>query len=219
MSANFAATKFDGICGMGFREISVHDLPPLFDEIYKAHQLDQNSFSFYLAQNPDTETGSSLVLGGTNPKYHSTPFTYHDVIEKKYWTIQANGVKVGQKTVIGKFKAIVDTGSSVLVGSESIIDPLIEELDVDLAVDCDIIPTLPILKFMIGEIEYELTPQMYVNKVTLFGQTQCILGIMSLKFPPEWGDVMILGDTFIKAYYTHFDVENQRVGFAKAVPI
>lgn len=32
-------------------------------------------------------------------------------------------------------------------------------------------------------------------------------------------NVFILGDSFIKAYYTHFDVANKRVGFAKAVEV
>jgi hypothetical protein len=29
-------------------------------------------------------------------------------------------------------------------------------------------------------------------------------------------DFLIMGDSFLKVYYTHFDVKNNRVGFAKA---
>jgi hypothetical protein len=32
-------------------------------------------------------------------------------------------------------------------------------------------------------------------------------------------NVFIMGDSFIKGYYTHFDVANNRVGFAKGVEI
>jgi len=47
-------------------------------------------------------------------------------------------------------------------------------------------------------------------------QTVCIVGIMGLDLPPSLGEAFIIGDSFIKTYYTHFDVENSRVGFAKA---
>lgn len=29
-------------------------------------------------------------------------------------------------------------------------------------------------------------------------------------------DFIIMGDSFLKVYYTHFDVRNNQVGFAKA---
>jgi len=35
---------------------------------------------------------------------------------------------------------------------------------------------------------------------------------MELPTPNSW----ILGDSFMKVYYTHFDMEGERVGFAKA---
>ena len=39
----------------------------------------------------------------------------------------------------------------------------------------------------------------------------CQLGIISMDAPI---DFLILGDSFIKKYYTHFDVSNKKIGFA-----
>jgi len=44
------------------------------------------------------------------------------------------------------------------------------------------------------------------------------LGVEGIALPPSFGNAMILGDVFIRAYYTHFDYGNNQVGFAKAVP-
>ena len=49
------------------------------------------------------------------------------------------------------------------------------------------------------------------------GKPVCIVGILGLDLPPQLGEAFILGDSFIKAYYTHFDRGNKRVGFARAI--
>ena len=83
-------------------------------------------------------------------------------------------------------------------------------------VDCSTLPTLPNLEFKFGSDNYVLKPEDYILKVTQGSQTACIVGIIGLDLPPQLGEAFILGDSFIKTYYTHFDVENARVGFARA---
>jgi len=83
-------------------------------------------------------------------------------------------------------------------------------------VDCDKLSTYPDFVFTLGGQEYSLTAYEYILQITAGGKTQCQLGIMALDTP---GNLFILGDSFIKSYYTHFDVQNKRVGFAKAVVV
>jgi len=74
---------------------------------------------------------------------------------------------------------------------------------------------LPTVNFTIDGIDYPLTSEDYVVQVTSMGITECMLGIMGSKFPPGF-DYFILGDVFMRKYYSYFDKNNNRVGFARA---
>jgi cathepsin D len=219
LSLNFATAQFDGILGMAWQSISVLNLPTVFDLMYAQGLISSNSFSFYLTQTPDA-AGSSLVLGGVNQAYYTGQIKYYPLIAENYWMIKVDTVTVGTNPVIFKnFNGIVDSGTSVLVGSSKLVDTLLAEIGAAGNVDCSKISSLPNVVFNINSDTYTLTPQMYILQVTSQqGQTQCVVGISPINFPSSFGTTLILGDSFIKTYYTHFDIAGQRVGFATAVP-
>jgi len=69
---------------------------------------------------------------------------------------------------------------------------------------------------VIGGDRWVLTGRDYILQVAEGSSTVCIVGILGLDLPEALGEAFILGDAFIKTYYTHFDVANSKVGFAKA---
>lgn len=80
---------------------------------------------------------------------------------------------------------------------------------------CKDIETLPDITFTIDGIDYVLTYKDYVVSVESDGVTECINGVMGSTFPPTF-NYFILGDVFMRKYYTYFDGNNNRVGFAVA---
>jgi hypothetical protein len=114
---------------------------------------------------------------------------------------------------MSKYYAVIDSGTSVIVGPQKLID----ELSVGIKVHrmCRDIELLPDVTFTIDSIDYVLTWEDYVVQVTQDGVTECISGLMGSTFPPTF-NYMILGDVFMRKYYTYFDLNNNRVGFAVA---
>lgn len=219
LSLNFGTAKFDGILGMGWQSISVLKLPTVFDQMYAQKLVNDNSFSFYLTEKPNAD-GSALVLGGVDQKYYTGDFTYHNLKAENYWLIDLADIKIGSTSVkpAGSTNGIVDTGTSLMVGSTEIIKPITDAIGATQEIDCSKISSLPNFTLQIDSTTYTLPPSMYILQITMFSQTQCLVGFQGLDFPPSFGPTLIMGDSFIKTYYTHFDVGKMRVGFAKAAP-
>jgi len=220
LTANFASGHFDGILGLAWAAISVDNIPTLFDQMIAQGLVQEHSFSFFLTEDSNL-AGSALVLGGVDQKYYTGEITYHNLVMENYWLISLDDLKVRKKSFIPQgdtLKGIVDTGTSVLVGSKSVITPLCEDLLVKMGVpiDCSTIDIYPHIDFIIDGTTYSLPPHSWILQITEFGQTQCTAGIEGMDLPPQIGTSIIMGDSFIKHYYTHFDVQNSRVGFALA---
>jgi hypothetical protein len=79
-------------------------------------------------------------------------------------------------------------------------------------VTCSRKSELPTLSFTIGGKEFTLTGEDY----TLSVSGECLLGIMGIDVPAPRGPLWILGDVFLRKYYTVFDYGNSQIGFATA---
>jgi hypothetical protein len=204
---------------MGWPAISVDKMPLIFDLLVSQGKVSGNSFSFYLTKTAGTN-GSSLVLGGVNTKYADGDFKYYPLISKDYWRITMSDIVFnGTSYKTGSnIQAIIDTGTSVIAGPKAVIAKMTAGFGpgAQKQVDCNKIDSYPDLTFSFGSDKYVLKARDYILKITQLAQTECIVGLIGLDLPAQLGEAFILGDSFIKTYYTHFDVENGQVGFAKA---
>merc|ERR550519_1081323 len=220
----FIAARFDGILGMGFPALAVLGVTPPFNTMVDQGLVDP-VFSFWLSRDPEAAVGGEIFLGGSDPAWYEGKMTYIPVDEEGYWRITMDGMVMDGETVgcDGGCPAIVDTGSSLLVGPSAqtnAINRLIGGVELipgtgQYFMDCREIDNLPNIDFMLGGMPFTLTGRDYVLEISQGGQTQCISGFMGLDLP--MGDWWILGDVFIGKFYSEFDMGNSRVGFAQAV--
>lgn len=220
----FAVARFDGVLGMAYPAISVANVTPVFDTAMAAKLLPQNIFSFYISRDPAAAVGGELMLGGTDPQYYTGDLHYVNVTRKAYWQIKMDGVEVGNQLTLCKdgCQAIVDTGTSLMVGPSEEIRALHKAIGAlplvmgEYLIECKKIPTLPVISFNIGGKLFNLTGDDYVMKESQMGTSICLSGFMAMDIPPPAGPLWILGDVFIGKYYTVFDRNADRVGFAPA---
>ncbi|KAI2666518.1 Cathepsin D [Labeo rohita] len=203
----FAVARFDGVLGMAYPAISVDGVTPVFDTAMAAKILPQNIFSFYINRDPAGKVGGELMLGGFDQQYFDGDLHYVNVTRKAYWQIKMDKVQVGGTLTLCKngCQAIVDTGTSLIAGPTQ-----------EYWIDCKRIPSLPVISFSLGGKMFNLTGQDYVFKVSHMGVSVCLSGFLAMDIPPPAGPLWILGDVFIGRYYTVFDRETDRVGFAPA---
>ena len=208
---SFIASQFDGLCGMAYQTLAVDFEIPVFQYLINQGLVETPSFSFYLSKEAGT-AGSTMVLGGIDPTLNVTEFHYVDLIQESYFIVNLDDVSVdGTSFTKDNMHAIIDTGTSLIVGPTAWLADILKTLPSK--VDCNAVSTYPDIVFTMGGIQYAIPASIYVLNVS----GQCILGIQGMDLPASFGNTLILGDVFIRTYYTHFDYSNGRVGFAKAV--
>lgn len=123
-SISFIVAKFDGIIGLGFQEISVGDIPPIWQGMVDQGLLVEKVFSFWLNRNSLDSDGGEIVFGGVDPNHFKGNHTYVPVSRKGYWQFDMGDFLIGGETTgfcAEGCSAIVDSGTSLLTGPTTII--------------------------------------------------------------------------------------------------
>jgi len=217
----FAFGKFDGILGLAYDTIAVlHTTPPFYNMINQG-LLDQNLFTFYLGNADDGEgaSGGEAVFGGIDEKHYEGKITYAPVRRKGYWEVELSKVKFGDETMeLENTGAAIDTGTSLIALPTDVAEIINKEIGAtkswngQYTVDCAKIADLPPLTFTFGGKDYQIEASDYILNV----QNSCISSFMGLDIPAPMGPIWIIGDVFLRKYFTVYDVSKNAVGFAKA---
>jgi len=208
--------KFDGILGLAFPILSVNKVPTAFQNLVEGGVISQGVFAFYLGN--EAKDLGELTLEGTNPDRYTGDVTWVGLQNATYWEITLSGMSVGGTSYVnGPTNSIVDSGTSILTGPADTVAAIAKQIGAkeiiagEYMVKCDY-TGLPNFDFTIDGKVYTLTPTDYL----IPDGDLCLLGLMGMDIPAPTGPLWILGDVFMRKYYTIFDYDNKKIGFALA---
>lgn len=221
--------KFDGVLGLGYSSLAHNGIVPPLYNMYQQGLIAKPIVSFYLNRFfGEDEIGGQVTFGGIDDRYYTGEFVYADVTKRGYWQFRMEGIYIGARLAMCAYgcETVVDTGTSLIQGPSSEVDELHRQLGALgmrfglVQLDCRRVPLMPSVTFRLSGFGLELSAADYVTKGTdRYGRLYCTSGFTAIndKFlkpgKPKW----ILGDSFLTKFYTVFDLEQNRVGFAKSV--
>ncbi|XP_074854091.1 pepsin A-like [Carettochelys insculpta] len=206
-------SPFDGILGLAFPSISASGATPVFDNMMNEGLVSQDLFSVYLSS--DDQSGSFVMFGGIDSSYYSGNLNWIPLSAETYWQISMDSITMSGQTIAcsGGCQAIIDTGTSLLAGPSTGISNILSYIgasDGSVRISCSDMSSLPDIIFTINGIEFPLPASAYI----LDSSGSCSPGFESIDLPTSSGELWILGDVFIRQYYTVFDRANNQVALA-----
>uniref|UniRef100_A0A7M4EV74 cathepsin E n=1 Tax=Crocodylus porosus TaxID=8502 RepID=A0A7M4EV74_CROPO len=203
--STFVDAEFDGILGLAYPSLAVDGVIPVFDNMMAQNLVELPVFSVYMSRNPESSAGGELLFGGFDTSHFSGTLSWVPVTKQGYWQIQLDNIQVFNSVVLCAegCQAIVDTGTSLITGPPSDIKQIQNAIS---ATPVD------------GEVSLAhgwggqscgnpCLPMDYSD-----GMAICTSGFQGMNIQPPAGPLWILGDVFIRQFYTVFDRGNNRVG-------
>mmetsp|Transcript_59177 Transcript_59177/g.129623 ORF Transcript_59177/g.129623 Transcript_59177/m.129623 type:complete len:380 (+) Transcript_59177:57-1196(+) len=212
--APFDNTLWDGVLGLGLSGASVAPEFNVLTQLQKSKVLTQPVFSVYLGKHMVDE--AEVTFGG----YHQDRFSGEiqwvalERNDRGFWQIAlqdvtVNGVGLGFCDAKTGCKAVVDTGSSMLMFPQGMLNVVNKKLDLDPS--CSRMKEYPRLGFRIAGQTRELDPVDFLDKTP----TDCFSAITASHDMGD-GPMVVLGYPFLRSVYTVFDFGSMRLGFAAA---
>ncbi|KAG8995137.1 hypothetical protein FRB90_000253 [Tulasnella sp. 427] len=216
-----------GLMGLGFPDNAVSQQTPFFNNLAQAGQLASNMFSFFMTRND--KAGSELCFGCMDTTKFTGELSFFPLDPtatngtQLFWNIASDGVTVNDSQPTGPLAAVIDSGTSLIFvptdvaqsiysqipGSEAATDANLQGF---FTAPCDSITNANV-SFSFGGKSFNVDPADFNLGETQQGSGVCVAGIA------DGGDsnLAILGDEFMKNWYSVFDLGGERVGFAQAV--
>ncbi|XP_063813319.1 gastricsin-like [Pseudophryne corroboree] len=214
-SGNFYYSPFDGILGLAYPGLSVGGASTVMQGILQENLLNQPMFSVYLG----SQSGE-VTFGGVNTNLYTGQISWVPLSNQLYWQIALQEFSInGQATgwCSNGCQAIVDTGTTQLNIPSPYMQQLLPYLGIQQTqnggyyVNCNNLQNMPTLSFTMNGVSFPLPPSAYIVQENGY----CSANFLSISLPAQNGDPLwILGDVFLRQYYSVYDFGNNQVGFA-----
>ncbi|RYP27034.1 hypothetical protein DL768_011371 [Monosporascus sp. mg162] len=214
----FAFGRFDGIMGLGFDRLSVNGIVPPFYNMVNQKKIDDAVFAFYLSGESGGDD-SEITFGGVDKDHYTGKITEIPLRRKAYWEVDFDSISFGNETAeLDNTGVILDTGTSLIALPTDLAELLNKEIGAkksyngQYTVECSLRDKLPDITFTLSGYDFAIGPYDYILEV----QGSCISTFMGMDFPAPVGPLAILGDAFLRKWYSIYDLGKGTVGLAKA---
>ncbi|TIB95373.1 carboxypeptidase S [Wallemia mellicola] len=218
VTSTLIASPVSGIMGLAWSSLSQDVGTPFWQQLVQNNQISaENTMSFYLtrmrsnSQAQSLEPGGTFTLGEIDSSLYTGDISYHDIIGEDWWRVKMTGIKVNGETVFTPTMTIgagVDSGTTLIGGPHDDIAKIWDAVEGAQEgsgsyagywfYPCDANPNIEI---EIDGTTYAVNPEdLKFNRASSGSDTSL-----------EW----VLGDTFMKNYYTVFRHTPASVGFAQ----
>ncbi|XP_055270951.1 pregnancy-associated glycoprotein 1-like [Moschus berezovskii] len=214
----FEGMTFDGVLGLNFPDMSSIGAIPIFDNLKNQGAISEPVFAFYLSKNK--REGSVVMFGGVDHRYYKGELNWVPLIQADDWSVHMDSISMKGNVIAcsGGCEAVVDTGTSLIEGPRNIVNNIQKLIGATPQgskhyVSCLTVNTLPSIIFTIKGINYPVPARAYILKNS---RGECYTAIKENRLR-TYRETWILGDVFLRRYFSVFDRGNDRIGLARAV--
>uniref|UniRef100_A0A4W2BSY7 Peptidase A1 domain-containing protein n=1 Tax=Bos indicus x Bos taurus TaxID=30522 RepID=A0A4W2BSY7_BOBOX len=214
----FKDMPFDGVLGLNYPNISSSGAIPIFDKLKNQGAISEPVFAFYFSK--DKREGSVVMFGGVDHRYYKGELKWVPLIQAGGWIVHMDRISFERKVIAcsGGCEALVDTGAPLIDGPKPLVDNIQKLIGATPRgskhyVSCSVVNTLPSIIFTINGINYPVPARAYILKDS---ESHCYTAFKENTVRTS-RETWILGDVFLRLYFSVFDRGNDRIGLARAV--
>ena len=212
----FSMSKFDGILGMGFDNIAVNNLITPIHNLLLQGKIKESIFAFYLGNNIEGE----LSIGNYNNEYTKNGINWIPLSVVGYWQFSIDSydfiIDSSRRFNLNtNIQSILDTGTSLITVPKYTFNNLkylfgnnIDAMTGLYIVDCNKYKDI-VLSITINDIIFTIQ---YDDLIVKDNRNICLIGIEEYD-----NSIWILGDVFIRKYYSIFDYDNNQIGLSPII--
>ncbi|XP_070313207.1 pregnancy-associated glycoprotein 1-like [Odocoileus virginianus] len=212
----FEDTPFDGILGLNYPNISLTGGIPIFDNLKNQGAISEPVFAFYLGKSQ--AKGSVVMFGGVDHRYYKGELNWVPLTQAGDWRVHMDRISMKRQVIAcsGGCEALLDTGTSLIIGPRRLVKNIQKLIGAtprgsEHYVSCLAVNILPSIIFTINGINYPVPARAYILKDS---RGHCYTAFKENTERPT--ETWILGDVFLRLYFSVYDQGNDRIGLAKA---
>ncbi|KZT66403.1 acid protease [Daedalea quercina L-15889] len=221
-SEDFYDEPSDGLLGLAFGSIAQSKRPTFFENLMTSKQLASGAFAVHLQRGQ--VDGSEVCFGCFDTTKAVGPITWSPVVSRTYWSLELGFLSTTQwKGIPVNLTAAIDTGTTLIYVPDDVASQFYALIPGSMVAmqygpgfysyPCD---TTLAITLTFGGRAYGVDPVDFNLGRTSADSSDCVGGVLALGegFPDN---LAIIGDEFLKSWYSIYDYPGNRVGFALSV--